>query len=406
MQKITITKTLKNIILASAFSLLSLNAWSETAFSGETGGNLKFFSETASTQFNPQITLDTYFSGQTLFTPHAWFRMGFSVNAGNLCRPSALENTLAGFNLDEISLSFHSSAKKINNYFTMYLGNTDSFGTDILFGRLFNKSSVVSRITLPEYGYGYNLLLNQSGIGFQDLIRFEKPVALGFYAYGNYVETGFYKVNGDLRFTGSTRLFSFDMKAGAEYSIVTKSAAISPLPEKLNWSAGLEMLLGNSHTQGLFLQASVKNGSISIPYLTAKIDDIFVLIEPRLLIKSARIHLTAFSVPDAAVAEMPLIQGNTGINLNIFYDSMGNRSNGMNLGINASLSFANINLMNLQDVVTEFLAKSYNILITPYYEGNVLEGKLKISANVDLMKILQKDYLHCAGINFGWKTTF
>lgn len=409
MHRKTITKSLKTIILATAFTLLSFNAWSESAFSGETGGNLKLFSGTSSDKFNPQITMDTYFSGQTLFSPNAWFRMGFSLSAGNLCRPSALENTIARFNLDEVSLTIHNSLKKGSNYFTMYLGNTDSIGTDIIFNRLFNMPSVVSRITLPESGYAYNLLMNQSGLGFQDLIRFEKPAALGFYAYANYVESGYYKFSGDIRFAGSSRVFSFDMKGGVDYSLITKTAAVSPVPETWNWHYGLEMLIGNGHTQALFLQASIKNGSISLPYfknLGFCIDDIFVLLEPRFLIKNTRIHITAFSVPSDAVEEMPFIQGKTGVNLNLFYDSMGNRSNGMNLGINASLAFTNINLLNLKEIVNEFNAKSYNVLITPYYEGDVLEGKLKVSANVDLMKILQKDYLHCAGINFGWKTNF
>lgn len=385
MLKTTFSKKLKTLAAAGAILILSGNLLAESAFSGETGGNIRFASGNAADKFEPELTLNTYFSGQTLITPNIWFRTGFSVETENLCTPSALSKTPGTFDLDEISLTMHQNISKANNYLTLFLGNTDDFGTDILFQRLFNADSISSKLNQPAFGYKYNDLFDQSGLGISDIIRFEKPSALGLYAYVNMPSSGVFQFSGDLRFIGSSRLISWDVKGGVNY-----------VNNTLDWHAGTSILLGNSQIQSLFLQAAVAKGSITGEYFTSLnvIKDLYVLVEPRFVFGPVKLHISAYA------------KDSMGANLNFFYDSMGTKSNGITAGLNAGMNIPSLTILTIKDAAEKIITKNYTINASPYFEGEVLEGKLRISADIDVTKILAKDYLHCAALNAGWKTTF
>lgn len=385
MHKSIFSKKLKTLAAAASILLLSGNLMAESAFSGETGGNIRFASASGASEFKPELTLDTYFSGQTLITPNMWFRTGFSVESGNLCTPAALAKTPGYFDLDEISLTMHQVIGKSNNYLTIFLGNTDDFGTDILFNRLFNADSISSKIDQPAFGYAYNALFDQSGLGISDIIRFEKPVALGFYAYANIISEGVYQFSGDLRFIGNTRMLSWDLKGGVNY-----------VNNSLDWHAGASVLLGNSQTQSLFMQAVVAKGAVTGEYFTKLnvLNDLYLLVEPRFVLGSVKLYLSAYA------------KDSVGANLNFFYDSIGTKSNGIRLGVNAGMNVPSLTLLTIQSGLEKILTKNYTIKASPYFEGDLFEGKIRISADIDVSKVLAQDLIHCAVINAGWKTAF
>ncbi len=136
-------------------------------------------------KFKPAMDLEGFFAGQFNFSPNTWTHLEFSVDTENLLGDTLFHEAPAEFQLDELSLTTRAKQESVSNYFSVYMGNYDPIGSDVFLRRYYGIDSIASRLTDSFLGLNGSLLYPHFGVGISDVIKFNSPITIGFYAYVN-----------------------------------------------------------------------------------------------------------------------------------------------------------------------------------------------------------------------------
>jgi len=401
---------MKKIILLAAVLSLTAGLFAETAFSGYSGGKLNYATNQENLEiYDPDLSLQAFFQGQFNFSQNMWGRLEFSIDTGDFLSKELFHETDASFKIDELSLIFKSTTETGSNYFSIFMGTYDPIGSDIFLQRYFGIQPIASKITESWLGLAGSILYPHFGIGIADVKRFtSSPVAFGGYAYINHEDNLYYVFNTDLRFACVYRFFTFDIAGGFGVPISDSNQGQEAIAviDKLYWHAGTTMLIGNNYTQSLFIQA----GLFNVPFTkrdgtTVSPDDLYLLVEPRLLLDSAHVNLTLFSIPQETVDQLMFVDDTLGANLNIYGDSFSLGANRFTLGTNFAFSFTGKNFMDLAQPL-ELIKSDYNITMTPYLSTNFFSGELHTQFSIKFMKFATKRWYDAFTADIGYTAKF
>lgn len=402
-------KKIKALLASGVFFLLSFNAFCDPFFTGMAGGKLKVDSDQSVSFFSPELTLQAFFAGQINLTNNIWSHIEFSLDTKNLVSSTLFDKTPATFQLDELSLIFRQNIESLSNYFSVFMGTYDPVGSDIFLQRQFGINPITSKITESWLGMAGSLLYPHFGAGISDVIRFGNPVAAGIYAYVNHEDADYYVFNFDVRGGGTSRYFTWDFALGLGAPLATnKYSNVLLAVEKLYWHAGTTMLIGNNFTNALFIQAGLYNASFRPDSGTTSfnIDDMYLLVEPRLTNKLSKIHISIYSFPQKTVNKLLFVYDQFGVNVNVFKDTYNTENHTINFGMHTSVSFPNASITTLNNIPTAFITGDYNIHLTPYITAKVFNGDLNAMVSLNIMDFTRDTWFHALDINIGFKTSF
>ena len=398
-------KIRKSILFAITF-ILATGLYAQTAFSGYSGGKLNYATNPeVKDSYDPDLTMQAFFQGQFNFSEKMWGHLEFSLDTGDFLSKELFHKTNASFEVDEISLIYKSNSDTNANYFSLFMGTYDPIGSDLFLQRYFGIQPIASKITESWMGIAGSVLYPHFGIGIADVKRFlEAPIAIGGYAYINHEDKLYYVLNTDMRFACVYRYFSFDFAGGIGLPLSDNNQGQEVIAaiEKLYWHAGTTMLIGNNYTQSLFIQA----GLFNVPFTkregtTVSPDDIYLLIEPRILLEKAHVNVTLFSLPQETVDKLIFVDDTLGANLNIYGDSFSLGANRFTLGTNFSVSFTGKTFLDLANPL-KFTSNDYNITMTPYMSTNFLKGELHTQFSIKFTKFGSKRWYDAFTADVGY----
>ena len=395
-----------------AFFIISAPFFSESYFSGFAGGKINFGSS-ESGRFSPQLKLQAFFAGQLNFTQNLWSHLEFSLDTGNFISQSIFKESEATFLIDELSVIGRSSFAESTNYLSFFLGKYDPIGTDIFLQRYFSIDPIASKITESYLGFAGSNLYPLLGIGVADVIRPQNlPIAGGLYMYLNHEVDDYYVFNTDLRFAGALQYLTWDLAMGVGFPIIDNSDEYEELMiavEKLYWHAGTTVLIGNNYTNALFLQGGLYNAGLKKKgNLEITGDDIYFIFEPRFIFENFHMNISAYSIPDKTVRSLLFVDGNLGVDLNIYSEDIKLGRKFFTIGSHFATALKDVTIVDFLDVDT-LNSISPNVIsanITPYATTDFLGGELHIMASIRLMGFIQQAPHNILSLDVGFRTKF
>ena len=398
----------KHLVIISIYLSLSSLIFATPAFSGFAGGKIHYAANSASESYDPDLTLQAFFTSQFNFTQNVWSHLEFSLNTGDLLGQSLFHETDSKFQIDEISVIARANLKDFSNYFSVFMGTYDPIGSDVVLQRYFNIIPLSSKITDSYLGLSGSILYPHFGVGIADIIKVHAfPVALGPYVYVNHEDSKFYVLNTDFRAATALQYFTCDLALGIGIPLADKYRGEDVIiaVEKVYWHAGTTMLFGNNFTNSLFFQAGIYNASFAAKNSASIVSpqDIYLLIEPRLIIKNAQIHVSLFSLPKDTIKKLLLIEDTMGININTFYNTSLKGINSLTCGVHFTFGFADKTFYDITDL-GNLNENSYNINLSPYITSSFLSGELHLQGTLRFMEFLRGHAEKAISLDFGYRT--
>lgn len=403
-------KKIEKIALTfAAIFILNASLYSQAAFSGYSGGKLNYSPNQEAPDYDPDLSLQAFFQGQFNFSSNLWGHLEFSIDTKDFLSKELFHKTDASFRIDEISLIFKTQSDSSSDYYSIFMGTYDPIGSDIFLQRYFGIQPIASKITESWLGLGGSILYPHFGIGLSGVKRMlATPIAFGGYAYINHEDNKYYVLNTDARFACVYRYFSFDIAGGIGLPLAdnNKGSEAIAVIEKLYWHAGTTMLVGNNYTQSLFIQA----GLFNVPFTKREgtqvsPNDIYLLFEPRILLDSAHVNITAYSLPQDTVDQLIFVDDTLGLNLNIYGDSFSLGANRFTLGTNFSFSFTDKTFMDIVKPL-ELIQGDFNITMTPYMSTNFLSGELHTQFSIKFLKFGKARWYDAFTADIGYTAKF
>lgn len=387
-----VKKVLCGIIASCAFA--SLSALDLPFFSGYAGILGDITSDSASSTFDPQMTTQAFFSGQLDFGGVLFMRGELFLKTSDILEKGVFEDTDSKFRVNEFSITFHQKAVSTSHFFSLFMGNYEPIGSDMFLQRQFGIKPITSLVTESWNGLCGSTVYPFYGIGGSYVMHFESPIAVGVYAFANKDDATDENVfNADLRFACVFRNFSLDLSAGLafphEQSITETGENVVLLIRTETLHAGLNMLVGNRYSLSLFTQAGFSNLDVN-PEQSSKLnidaDDMYLLVEPRLVTRQFQLNLTAFSIPQESIDKMLYLHDTLGANVCIVTDHLYIENTNFTFGIHTTLSFPGKTFMDASDYAN-ILSWDRNLYVTPFTSMPLLGGTLRASVSVNCLDI-------------------
>ena len=397
------------ISIISAFFIAS-GLYAVTSFSGYAGGKLNYAANPEASDFDPDLKLQAFFAGQFNFTQNLWSHLEFSINTEDLLSESIFHETDSKFQIDELSVILRGNMYSSANYFSAFMGTYDPIGSDVFLQRYFNIKPIASKITDSYLGLAGSILYPHFGIGISDIIKlYNEPLAFGGYLYVNHEDADYYVFNGDLRFATVLRYLTLDFAGGIGIPLADKykGEELIIAVEKVYWHAGTTILLGNNFTNSLFIQAGIYNASFTKKQDSSIVSpkDIYLLVEPRLLLGNGHFNISLFSIPLATVNKLLFIDDTLGIDANIYGEASTMGANQITFGSHLCISFKDKTFYDIKDI-KKLTENGYNINVTPYFTTSFLSGQLHMQATARLNEFIQGRSERGFSIDIGYRTKF
>ena len=404
----------KILCILSAFllPLSSLFAFDMPFFSGYTGILVNGANNNTSTTFDPQITTKSYFAGQLDFSGKFLLRGEFALKTADILEKGIFKDTDATFRVNELSATFRHGSLNASHFFSLFLGNYESIGSDMFLQRQFGIKPITSLVTENWSGLCGSTLYPFYGVGGSYVIHFEQPFAIGAYAFANNDDNTNEQVfNADVRFACVLRSFSLDFSAGLafphEQSISETGEKVVLLVRTETLHAGCNMLIGNRYAFSVFMQAGFSNLDIkpeSGSTLTIGADNMYLFLEPRLSTRQFTINLAMFSIPQDTVDSMIFLHDPLGVNVTVYTDHLYIENTTFTFGIHTTLSFPDKTFMSIVSDYANMLSWNRNLFVTPYMNMPLLNGTFKASATVNCLGLASTSWLSAISATVGYKT--
>lgn len=399
-------KNIKKIAFITIIIATASFAFANVSFSGFAGGKADFTSDTPD-KFNPDLRIQSYFSGQLNISEDIFARAEFSVATDDLIENSVFKKTPADFQIDELSIIFRRRLLDSSNYLSAFIGTYEPIGSDIFLRRQFGIQPIASRLMESWLGLAGSVIYPLFGVGFSDVIHFTvQPIALGTYIYVNHELDNSYVFNTDFRFACVYRLFTFDISAGLGVPLKQNNNDENILVvDTLYWRTGMNLLLGNTYTTSLFMQAGIS----SVPFkkhTSLQLSDFetaYILFEPRFRAKEFQVNITAYSLPQETVDSSLFINDTLGLNIDVFTDNLYIKNKVFIFGINSSLSFAGKDYLDFGRI-TEFFKEDYTIAIAPYFSTSFYNGEFHTSLKTVVSDMIKNEWGTAFKLSIGYKS--
>lgn len=426
-------KKYKLILAAGLFSILSIPLFADVTFSGFAGAKGDFGSSKTD-KFDPALEMQSFFSGQFSLSENVIAHTEFSLQTENLIDNSLFSRTPASFKIDELSIIFRRQLLDATNYLSAFAGTYEPIGSDTFLRRQFGIQPIASRMTESWLGLSGSVIYPTFGVGGSDVVHFNaQPIALGVYIYVNHELEDCYSLNTDLRFAGVYRFFAFDLAGGIGMPLKqneTDNAFI--VIDTLYGRAGINMLIGNSYTTSLFMQAGISEVPFSkTDDIAIDIENTYLLFEPRFKSKKCQVNITVFSLPQTTVDGFKYINdtdvktfaitnssGGTryeerfvnlhdtlGLNLDIFTDSLYISNKPFEFGINTAWTFPEKTIKDLCESPDKLL-DDYHVLVAPYLSTKFYNGEIRGMLQVRVTDFMDEQIGSAFTFNLGYKTQF
>lgn len=390
-----------------------------TFFSGYAGGKLNFGGNPAATKYDPDLTLQAFFAGQFNFSENIWSHAELSIDTDDFIDTTIFNATTSLLQIDELSFIFRGSFDDGNNYFSAYMGTYDPIGSDVFLQRYFGIDPIGSHITESYLGLAGSILYPHFGFGISDIIKFyEKPIAVGGYLYLNKEkqitdttpgvknEKDIYVLNADFRFASVLRYLTCDLAFGLGAPLATQQNYDDLIVaiDKLYWHFGATMLIGNNYTTSLFIQTGF-NGTFQGKHslTNPSPEKLYILFEPRFLMKNVHLNLSVFSLPKDTVDKLLLVDDCLGVDVNLYNDDLSIGSKTFSLGTHVSLSVKNRTLLDLGK--GDFFGDGISANVTPYISTDFLSGEMHAQVSVKVMEFT-KNFANAISLDLGYRTRF
>lgn len=386
--------------------MIAGQAYAASFFSGYAGGKLNYAGNENATEYEPNLKLQAFFSGQYNFGKNIWSHMEFSLNTDNLLSESIFHETESIFQIDELSLILRNQSTTSTKYYSIFMGTYDPVGSDIFLQRYFGSEPVASKITESWLGLAGSILYPHFGIGFSDIVVFNsKPMAAGFYLYINHEDEMYYVFNADGRFGCTFRYFTADIAGGVGIPFVNDDPSYKAAWQKENFHLGTTILFGNNYTQSFFLQAGIYDltSSKMSDNLFMDPDDTYILLEPRFISGQMHFNFTFFSLPQKTVDKFLFIDDTLGLDCNVYTTGFTIGSKTFTLGAHASLSLTGKSFNDLFEADKMF-ENGFNINVTPYIYTNFLSGEIHSQLKIKCMKFSSAVWQNAISLDVGFRT--
>lgn len=397
------------VLILSIFTLVfgSLPAWTDTFFSGYAGGKFDYAGDPTTEEYNPDLKLQAFFSGQLNFSKNIWSHIEFSLDTQDLISESIFHETQAKFQVDELSLIFRNQSDSTTKYFSTFMGTYDPIGSDIFLQRYFGAEPIASKITDSWLGLAGSILYPHFGVGVSEVSRMNgQPLAGGFYLYMNHENDNYYVFNGDIRGACTYRYFTADIAGGIGIPFIDSDPQYQGAWQEVNFHLGTTILVGNNYTTSLFLQAGIYNlTSSKITGNTINPSETYILLEPRFLVDSWHLNVSVFSLPQDTVDKFMYIHDTLGANVNLYTNSITVGTQRFTTGFHVSATLPHKSFASLFKPA-ELLSEGVNFNVTPYVSTSILSGELHTQAQIQTRKLAQKNWGNAISVDIGYKTTF
>ena len=390
-----------SILLAATVSSL----FASTLFSGETGIQANF-SNSKISKFDPALNFDVFFAGQFSLSNALSVRGELSLETSDTYKSGPFTDTDSVFRIDEVSTSYVKAFGGFTHTLSMFLGYFETIGSQQFIKRQLGVQDFSSPVTVSYLGLNGGSVYSVFGFGGAYALKFnDLPISTGFViSRNNENEDDVAQLNIDWRFASSFRYFTIDLLAGIGAPLYTrdqKNNKIVLLIDTLYFHTGFDMLIGNRYSSSLFMQCGFEYLPIKSSSKSKEIEarDIYLLLEPRIVIKDLRLYLTAFSIPEEKIEKMSFIDDTLGINFAFFTNGLYTRNRDYSAGINWTVSFEG---KNFKDITDTDLIDVMNIKVAPYVDISTMGGKLTLMFQANVTKFTGNDG-DAMKLNIGYK---
>lgn len=414
---------LKKTALSCAMALLLTAAsWAiETPyFSGCAGFMATLANETDSDDFSPEFNADNFFSGQLDFSGKVLLRCDLYLQAGNLFDSTIFDNDAnpnnAKFRIEELSGTYTINGESTNHYISLFRGRYEPIGSDIFLQRQFGIPEISSLITKSWHGLSGSSIYPFYATGISYVMHPDSNFAVGLYVYKNEATTSLDSFesqdsfNWDFRYAAVMRRASLDLAAGFTCPLnndTTDAFAIKEI--QLHW--GINALLGNVNTTTVFIQAGINKITIDKDDDTDTLNknDLYFVIEPRLITKYGNINIAVFNIPYLSARDMiylrHLVNMNnpdakcvTGANITLCSNNLYIGSTNFTGGVHATFTISECDFDDFD------FSDEKDFCITPYANLDMFGGALEASATINVTKL--DDIKNAISARVGFQTAF
>lgn len=397
----------KTLFILSFLTAFSSFSFAEVFFSGFAGAKTDFTSSEKDS-FDPALYIQSFFAGQLNLSENVIAHAEFSLATDDVIENSIFKKAPADFKIDEISITFRRQLLDAANYLSFFCGTYEPIGSDIFLRRQFGIQPIASKLTESWLGLSGSVIYPMFGVGGSDIVHFNaQPLALGAYIYINHELDDCYVFNTDLRFAGVYRFFTFDLSAGIGLPLKRNEEQSAYIViDTIYGRAGINMLIGNSYTSSLFVQAGISDVPFTKDDEEIKFDKdhAYILFEPRIRTKKFQLHFTLFSLPQDTVNQFIFINDTFGLNINLFSDNLYIKNKMFIFGINNALSFPEKTMKDLFKAPEDMFTDDYTILVAPYLATNFYNGEIHGMFQMKISDMIDGNFGSAFKLNIGYKT--
>ncbi len=403
-----LNKKNKLSVLISLLMVAQSLLFAEVSFSGFAGAKADLYSNDPD-EFDAGLNIQSFFSGQLSLSNNIIFNAEFSLATEDVIENSIFKEAGATFKIDELSLVFRKQFSLGTNYLSAFVGTYEPIGSDIFLRRQFGLKPVASKITESWLGLSGSIIYPVFGVGGANVLHFAKaPLAAGVYIYVNHELEDSYVFNGDLRFAGNYRYFTFDFATGLGLPLESDTDDDFAAIKTLYWRAGANILVGNAETTSLFIQTGFselkfKKGKNKVDLNK---DTAYLLFEPRFKTKQLQAHLSVFTFPEETAEKFIFLNGKTGANLNLFSDSLYLWNRNFTIGMNTAFAFPEKNIWEVFEDMSDITEDDYNITVAPYVMAQFYNGEVHFMTQILISELMDTNFGSAFKFNMGYKTQF
>lgn len=183
--------------------------------------------------------------------------------------------------------------------------------------------------------------------------------------------------------------------------------------DELYLHGGLEMLIGNIYSGAIFTEAGIQNvkyTKIDGGGLDFSADNVFLIVEPRLVFNHAKLCLGFFSLPQETVDSLFFVDDSLGINGTFYTDSIHIKNGSIETGLHLTYSWPNKNLSDLSGILSgdtdsENDEEDNNFKVSPFITVKTKSGELQTMLQIITTDLADK-WEQAVKINIGYKTCF
>ena len=392
--------------------IFSATIQAETSFSGYAGVKGDMYSKKDAERFDPVLVVQSYFAGQLNFFKNLLVRGEFSIETEDIIETGPFTGTSAQFCIDELSATYIKPFLGNTQYFSLFLGTYEPIGSDVFLQRQFGIEPITSLITQSWLGLKGSTAYPFYGTGGSYILHLSKhPIATGAYIYVNKENSqSEYQLNLDWRFGTVNPWFTLDFAMGVGAPLLSKQGDkdVLLLIDTLYLHTGIDLLLGNKYSNSLFFQAGFSNLQIKAgddaEQMTS--NQVYLILEPRIVTKKFQAHITFFSVPNDTVEKLIFVENSLGLNIAIFTENLPVKNQNITFGFHTTWSFKDKDYRDIFDEKLDLITNFDNssLKLSPFIGIPAMSGMLHAMIQARLTDLSGNSWQDAFKLSIGYKS--